>query len=294
MKTKYIAIGLVLLVTFIRFAWSKTCEVRNERTVVKRNNCELYIISNSGGSRVCVCFIFYKYKAVNKTKKATITQPQNPSPTPNSRNIEMEERLYDIIDDEDLSADQHLQEHQMSPDYLDVISGSNSTGSGDGITVENHENIFESLSTEQIKMLVNKVIFNSLNKRESTSSSGEDRPETRQDYLNPYQSVLKTSPPNIREYLTLATVHSRTDRSMVENKSGIFCTNDSVLHDPIDLEEIGLRRPYEYEKSSISVDYAVPQRCVSSIKVRESKSCENVNGIKWLRSGKRQYKCSLE
>ncbi|CAG2195670.1 unnamed protein product [Mytilus edulis] len=229
---------------------------------------------------ICLCFIFYKYKTVNKKKKATITQSQNPSPTPNSHNIEMEERLYDVIDDADLIEDQQLKDIQMSPDYLDVISGSNSTGSGEGKTVENHENNFESLSTDQIKMLVNKVICSSLNNRESTSSSGEDRPETKQDYLNPYQSVIKTSPPNIREYLTLATVHNRTDNSVVENKSDVFSTDKKILKDPKDLQEIGLRRPYEYENSSISVEYAVPQHCLSRNRGRETKSCENLNNIR--------------
>ncbi|VDI63678.1 Hypothetical predicted protein [Mytilus galloprovincialis] len=226
---------------------------------------------------MCLCFLFYKYKTVNKKKKATITQSQNPSPTPNSHGIEMEERLYDVIDDADLIEEQKLKDNQMSPDYLDVISGSNSTGSGDGKTEENHENIFESLSTDQIKMLVNKVICSSLNNRESTSSSGEEHQETKQEYLNPYQSVIKTSPTNIREYLTLATVHNRTDNCMVDNKSDVLIKDENILQSPRDLEEIGLRRPYEYENSLISVEYAVPQRCLSRIRGRETKSCENLN-----------------
>ncbi|XP_071138314.1 uncharacterized protein [Mytilus edulis] len=226
---------------------------------------------------MCLCFLFYKYKTVNKKKKATITQSQNPSPTPNSHGIEMEERLYDVIDDADLIEEQKLKDNQMSPDYLDVISGSNSTGSGDGKTEENHENIFESLSTDQIKMLVNKVICSSLNNRESTSSSGEEHQETKQEYLNPYQSVIKTSPTNIREYLTLATVHNRTDNCMVDNKSDVLIKDENILQSPRDLEEIGLRRPYEYENSLIRVEYAVPQRCLSRIRGRETKSCENLN-----------------
>ncbi|VDI63679.1 Hypothetical predicted protein [Mytilus galloprovincialis] len=200
---------------------------------------------------ICLCFIFYKYKTVNTKKKATITQAQNPSTTQNSHNIEMEERLYDIIDDADLIEVQQLKDNQMSPDYLDAISGSNSTGSGEGKHVENTDNNFESLSTDQIKMLVNKVICSSLNKRESTSSSGEEHQDTKQDYLNPYQSVINTSPPNIREYLTLTTVHNKTGSSGIDNNLGSLSKNENILHRPIDLEEIGLHRPYEYENSSI-------------------------------------------
>lgn len=148
--------------------------------------------------RICLSFIFYKYKIVTKNKKATITGTQNLSLPLNSQNIEIEERLYDIIDDTDLLEDQHVQQLQMSPDYLDVIRGSNSTGSGDEKTVENNENNFESLSADQIKMIVNKVICSSLNKGESTSSSEKNHPETKQDYLNPYKFVIKTSPPNVR------------------------------------------------------------------------------------------------
>lgn len=129
-------------------------------------------------------------------------------------------------------------------------------------------------------MLVNKVICSSLNNRESTSTSSEEHQETKQEYLNPYQSVIKTSPPNIREYLTLATVHNRIDSSGVDNKSSSLSNNENILQHPIDLEEIALNRPYEYENSLINVEYAVPQRCFLSDRVRESKSCENLNSIR--------------
>lgn len=208
--------------------------------------------------------------------KATITPSQNPAPTLNSHHIEMEERLYDIINDADMLDEQQLKEIQMSADYLDVICGSNSSGSGEGPNADTNENIFKSLSANQMKILVDKVICSSLNNSESTFSSGDDRPETTQDYLNPYQSVIKTSPPSIREYLTLATVHNRTESTEFDKQSGSLSNNENILQDPKDLEEIGLRQPYKYENFSISVGYADYQNCLSSKRERESKSCENL------------------
>ncbi|CAC5403769.1 unnamed protein product [Mytilus coruscus] len=81
-----------------------------------------------------------------------------------------------------------------------------------------------------------------------------------------------------------ATVHNKTDSSGVDNKSGVFSKDENILQYAMDRDEIGLRRPYEYENSSISVECAVDRHCLSCIRGRDSKSCENLNHIKRIKT----------
>ncbi|VDI43317.1 Hypothetical predicted protein, partial [Mytilus galloprovincialis] len=154
---------------------------------------------------VCLCFIFYKYKSATKERKPTNNQLQIiPLPPHNNYTVEIEERLYDIIEEEYMLDDQHLQQMQMQmgSDYLDVINETNSTETSESKTKE-IPNVSSHSVPASKSQNTNKNEKSSLLSSDSTSSNDEDRQETTEDYVNPYQPVLKMSPPKKGEYLTI-------------------------------------------------------------------------------------------
>lgn len=67
---------------------------------------------------MCLCFVFYKCKTTGMRKKATMIKSTNQR----SLNIEMEERVYNIIDDEDMLDDKeiHKMQIEMSSDFFNL------------------------------------------------------------------------------------------------------------------------------------------------------------------------------
>lgn len=71
---------------------------------------------------MCLCFVFYKCKTTGMRKKATMIKSTNHSLQQRSLNIEMEERVYNIIDDEDMLDDKeiHKMQIEMSSDIFNL------------------------------------------------------------------------------------------------------------------------------------------------------------------------------
>lgn len=221
---------------------------------------------------VCLCFIFYKYKSATTRKKTKILQlPDIPLPKINHA-IEIEDRFYDIINEADMLDDQQLHQMKiMSSDYLDVISSLN--------RIEKVRNTKDVINDIQCQICPSnksnnhesKANCNSLVSMDTTSSSSEDNQETTQDYLNPYQSVIKMSPTTKVEYLTLATVH-RLDRSLPDFKT--FSISQSEFEP---LKKHAKLQLNEYENYSNNLECIDPKCCLSNVRKQVSMSCETLN-----------------
>lgn len=207
---------------------------------------------------VCLCFILYKYKLSQNKMKRTVIRLPIPQIPQNNHPIEMDYRLYDIINDADVIDDHNLLQIQMSADYLDVIS----TGSAESSNMVNHG---PSAQTKKHKLEIDNCSGNSYN---ITSSSDDDIQELTEGYLNPYQPIIKTSPLTKTEYLTLGTIHTTNSGVSVYKRSAIN-ENESVTKDPEQMEEDGVRR--------LSENCNYPNCCLSNMRGYVSMSCVNVN-----------------
>lgn len=219
---------------------------------------------------ICLCFFFFKYKTLTKRKKTSVIQEhqeQNPSSPQNSQAIDMEERLYNNIDEEAMLDDQHIQRLRMSANYLDVIADSSTIRNDENKSSENHDITCRLLSTATVRSRGTSLreVCHSVISGNSTSSSNEYPQETTQDYLNPYQPLIKMSPPKVREYLKLTTVHNRTDIICNYNKSDVTVISEKELQNSQET----------HINSAISSECTISQ--YFSKGERESKSCENNN-----------------
>lgn len=153
---------------------------------------------------VCLCFIFYKYKSATKERKPTNNQLQIiPLPPHNDYTVEIEERLYDIIEEEYMLDDHHLQQMQIIwlSDYLDVINETNSTETTESKTKE-----IPNVSSHSVPASKSQ----NTNKNEKSSLFSRTVPHQmmktarkQQKIMYPYQPVLKMSPPKKGKYLTI-------------------------------------------------------------------------------------------
>ncbi|VDI43319.1 Hypothetical predicted protein [Mytilus galloprovincialis] len=206
---------------------------------------------------VCLCFILYKYKLSQKKKKRTIIRSPIPPLPQNDQPIASEYRLYDIINEADLLDDNDLQQIRKSADYLDVIS----TGSDDSSNMVNHDPI----------ALTNKQENCSVSSGNHTSSSDENNQEVTEGYLNPYQPIIKMSPPTKKEYLTLATVHT-IDSGVPDYKSS-KSKIEYETKDPLQMGQGSLRRLYANENCSMNIIYVNPKCCLTNMRGYVSMSC---------------------
>lgn len=223
---------------------------------------------------VCLCFISYKYKSAFKEKIQTINHVQIlPSSPHNDYGIEMEERLYDIIDETDMLDDHHIQQMQMqvTSDYLDVINESYSTEIFEIKTKENRHFPSQSVPTSKSKN-ADKNESSSLFRSDSTSSNDEERQETTEDYVNPYQPVLKMSPPKIGDYLTIPTLH-KIDSSFHDDTNG---EKENLSMHPRQLEMGASTRHFDYE-NLIKFGQRYMYTNLSNIRKQVSMSCKSLN-----------------
>ncbi|CAG2211252.1 unnamed protein product [Mytilus edulis] len=172
---------------------------------------------------VCLCFSFYKYKSAAKEKrrKPPVSQLQIiSSPPHNAYAIKMEERLYDLIDESEMLDDHHIQQMQIASVYLDVIDESIYTMSYESQNKGILSVPSQSIQTAEVKHQENKNDSSSFFLgSDSTSPNDEDRQETTEDYVNPYQPVLKISPPQKEDYLTIPPIH-KIDSSFHDTTGG--------------------------------------------------------------------------
>lgn len=223
---------------------------------------------------VCLCFIFYKYKSAAKEKKQATDQLQIiPSTQQNDHAVEMEERLYEIIEEQDMLDDHHLQQirMRMASDYLDVINESNSTELFESKTKEIRHFSSQSVPTSNSKK-TEKNEISSLLSSDSTSSNDEDRQETTDNYENPYQPVLKMSPPKKGEYLTIPPLHE-IDNSLNDNTTG-----DTEMHSihPRQLE-VGVSIQLFEHKNLVNCRRTYMYANLLNIRKQVSVSCRSLN-----------------
>ncbi|VDI62315.1 Hypothetical predicted protein [Mytilus galloprovincialis] len=217
---------------------------------------------------VCLCFIFYKYKSAAKEKKPPINQII-PSPPHNGYAIEMEERLYDLIDESNMIDDHHVQ--QMASVYLDVIDESINT-----MNYESQNKVIlnfpsQSIPTAAVKHQENKNDSSSLLGSNSTSPNDEDRQETTEDYINPYQPVLKRSPPIKEDYLTIPPLH-KIDSSFHDTTG----EKEKLFMHPRQLKLGASIRHFDYENMT-NFDQTNMYTNLSNIRKQESVSCKYLN-----------------
>lgn len=185
---------------------------------------------------ICLCSIFYKYKIVPRKKKVTFMHISNPSIIKRSHSIEIEGSLYYSIDDTDMAG--FIDQQEISPDQLDMISGSTCT-LGDA----------------------------------NISSFDNGQYEKTQQWI--HQPVNTISPPTISDYITQATVHS-IDSNMPDNDETIPCESKDSGQDRKAPQKDVVRLPYEHGISSIIDRYTATQRGLFKIPKRVSKSCDNL------------------
>lgn len=211
---------------------------------------------------VCLCFILYKYKLSQTKKKRTIIRSPIPPLPQNNQPIASEYRLYDIINEADLLDDHDLQQIRKSAVYLDVIS----TGSAESSNIVNLEPT----------ALANRQENCSVSSGDNTSSSDENKQEVTEGYLNPYQPIIKTSPPTKKEYLTLATIHT-VDSGVPYYKSSSEIKKEYETKDPLQMRQASLRRLYANGNFSMNIRYVDPKCCLSNMRGYVSMSCVNLN-----------------
>lgn len=189
----------------------------------------------------------------------------------------MDDRLYheyNIINDADVLDDLHLQRSQiqMSTDYIDVISSSNSLTSSKNKSEVSYEIPCQDLPSGGTKKYDNNIDFRSLINSDTLSSFSDEHQNTTHDYLNLYQPLIKVSKPKREEYLKLASV----DSISLYNKTNMISKNEYVLPHPLKLEACQLLQLYEHETVPNTCEFEQLQRFGSKIKGRPTKSCENL------------------
>lgn len=231
------------------------------------------------GFGICLCFVFLKYKTLtekNKKNIVNINQTQNSSIPQQIQTIENADRLYDIIDEEDILDDRRIQQMQMSSNYIDVIHDSNIRESCESKSFENQDNPCQLPPTHETQNQENnmKMDSRSLKSGDSTLSSDEYHQDLTQDYLNPYQPMIDISPPAERKYITIATAQSRVDN---DYKAAIV-RNENELQHPREVVKDAMTNLYDnYKSSSVSFGSNVSKYFSNREGGKESKSYENLN-----------------
>lgn len=185
---------------------------------------------------ICLCSIFYKYKKVPRKKKVAFMHISNPSIIKRSHSIEIEESLYYSINDTDMVG--FIEQQEISPDHLDLISESTCTLGGTNISS------FENGQYEKTQQRI-------------------------------HQPVNTISPPTIRDNITQATVHS-IDSNISDNDETIPCESKYSGQDRKAPQKDVVRLPYEHGISSIIDRYTATHRGLLKIPKRVSQSCENL------------------
>lgn len=189
---------------------------------------------------ICLCFIFYKYKIVPKKKKAKCIHIRNHSLPKRSTNIEIEENVYDNIEDADIQGFIHdIEPLGIPPFHRVVLKSPNCT--------ENSENAsyFDDIQYERKKDNQSMPLFKNLHQ-------------------------------NIGNTTIQATVH-RIESSLFDKTRGAACESDNGLqHHNAPWKDI-LPLTLTNDISSVKDMFTVPQRCLSKIPKRASQSCDNLN-----------------
>ncbi|CAC5416344.1 unnamed protein product [Mytilus coruscus] len=107
---------------------------------------------------------------------------------------------------------------------------------------------------------------NSSGSGENTLFVDESQYERNQDYSN----LPVISPPNIKDYITKATVH-RIESTVPDNKKDTPCEHEYRL------QQINAPKKDALQIASINVRFTVPKRSLSNITERVSQSCNNLN-----------------
>ncbi|VDI45554.1 Hypothetical predicted protein, partial [Mytilus galloprovincialis] len=203
------------------------------------------------GFGICLFFVLLKYNTLSKKYIVTISQTQNSSVPQQIQTIEIADRLYDIINEEDILDDRRIQQMQMSSNYLDVIHDSNTRERCESKSFENQDDPCQLLSIDQTQNQENNLKSDSrfLKSGDSTSSSDEFHKDLIQDYLNPYQPMIDISPPEERKYLTIAKAHSRIDGNYKDSE---VVTNEYELQHPREMEKNAMTNLQDnYNSSSV-------------------------------------------
>lgn len=132
---------------------------------------------------ICLCFIFYKHKILPQKKKSTISKSQRSKLPQNRQNIEIEENMYDNIDDTDLL--EYGERIQISSDDINTINKSKTAACRNSLHIEKYDYSVQSLSTDG----THKQDFNHTLSGDDFSSNDEEQHE------------------QIQNCITLATVH---------------------------------------------------------------------------------------
>ncbi|CAG2211265.1 unnamed protein product [Mytilus edulis] len=215
---------------------------------------------------------------VAKWKRPTCFQSGIPQESQCNNSIEMDDRpyhAYNIINDEDVVDDLHLQrmQVQMSTEYMDVIRSSNSIASSKSKSETSYDTPCQDLlSGEKSK---NNVDFRSWISGDIISSSSDEHQNTTQDYLNLYQPLIKVSQPKREEYLKLEPVN-RIDRNSLNYKTSVISENEYIFPHSLQLGTCLLWQLHEHENFQVKSEFGHFQRLCSKIKGRVSKSCENL------------------
>lgn len=224
---------------------------------------------------ICLFFLFYKYEFAAERKRPTLLESENTQEHQRNHTIEIEDRLYhfyNIINDADMVNDHHLQQIQISSDYVDVIHSSNSIASSKSKSEVSYDIPCEDLPSAGTKQYESNAAFGISGV--TTSLHNDEHQDTAQDYVNIYQPLIKLSPPKNEEYLTLATV-DRTDGNSLDYSTNLISTKICVLQHPQQMDI--LQQLHEYENFPIKFECRNIQRCVSNLKGQVSKSCEDLN-----------------
>lgn len=224
---------------------------------------------------ICLFFLFYKYAFAAERKRPTLLESENTQEHQRNHTINIEDRLYhfyNIINDADVVDDHHLQQIQISSDYVDVIRSSDSIASSKSKSEVSYDIPCEDLPSTGTKKYESNGAFGISGV--SISLDNNEHQDTAQDYVNLYQPLIKLSPPKREEYLTLATVN-KTDDNSLDYNTNLISTKTCVLQHPHQLEI--LRQLHEYENFPIKFESRNIQRCDSNLIRQVSKSCGDLN-----------------
>lgn len=164
---------------------------------------------------VGLCFIFYKYESATKEKRPTIIKSLIAPLFQNDHIIEMEDRVYDIIQDTDMLDDQNIQQVQiqLSPDYFSESHCNECKESKNKL----YDFSFQSLSSATKRDEHQSDCSASIN-GDNTSSSDENYQKVFPDNLNLHQQSVEMSFPRQKSLIAHASVHT-IDTSVIEEKT---------------------------------------------------------------------------
>lgn len=189
---------------------------------------------------ICLCFIFYKYKIVPKKKKAKCVHIRNRSLPKRSTNIEIEENVYDNIEDADIKGFIHdIEPLGIPPIHHVVLKSPKCT--------ENSEIASYFDDTQYERKITNQSL-----------------------------PLFKNLHQNIGNKTIQATVH-RVESSLFDKARGAACESEYGLKHHNAPWKDTLPLTFTHDIFSVKNMFTVPQRCLSKIPKRVSQSCDNLN-----------------